>query len=115
MEHYPPISRVSDYEAMGGVVYVRFPCCASCNKLAGDYLDTTFLDRVERVKDVMRKKWRKYLMPVDWDEDEQEELGRNLRSHIGSLQDKSNRYRDRIEAYGGVDMVLAAIYDIYGD
>ena len=115
IEHYPPLSRVSDYEAMGGVIYIRYPCCQSCNSYGAAVLDDTFIDRFERVKDRMARKWSKYLKMCEWDEDELDELGSNLRTAVESGLSKHEEYTQRLEYYLGVDTIITAVHDRYGD
>ena len=114
-EHYPPISRVSDYESLGGVIFIKFPCCSHCNSIAGSYLDDTILARIERVKDRMQQKWNKRFKAEEWDDEEFEELGRNLQSYVSTETAKDLKLKNKIEYYVGIDTLIDQIYLIYGD
>lgn len=115
IEHYPPLSRISDYEALGGRVYVKFPCCSQCNGMAGTILDDNVLDRIERVKDRIARKYAKYINNTEWDDDELADLGKNLRSYVATENDKGAHYRAKIEYYAGIDLFLDSLYEIYGE
>lgn len=112
-DHYPPISRVYDYESIGlkHEIYIKVPSCRVCNSLASDFLDDNFLDRVERVKDSIRKKYSKHFKNFEWDETELEEreIGRNLRTKILEGSKKQKIYSSMIEYYKGVDMLIKKI------
>jgi hypothetical protein len=115
IEHYPPLSKVELYESNGGRIYITFPSCITCNLLAANVLDETFLDRVERIKDRMAVKYKRYVEKPEWDDRDIEELGPSLRSLISVAEDKGRYYRAKIENYGGVDMVLDHLERLYGD
>jgi hypothetical protein len=110
-DHVPPISRVDDYLSLGlrREVFIKVPSCLSCNKMLGDSLQDNFLDRVEVLKGKMFVKWCKMIGWVEWDDDELEELGVNLRSHVVVSLDKQYHVIKRYEYYSGVDIILDMI------
>ena len=116
VDHFPPLSRVHDYDAVDeSGIYVKFPCCRQCNSIAADVLDESFLDRIERVKNKLARKYAKYVRPSSdlWDEDELNELDYNLRSKVLENSKKSEIYLARIDYYDSVDIVLSQISEIY--
>lgn len=109
IDHVPPVSRVDDYRALAlrNEAFLKVPACKECNDLAGDVLDESFLQRAERVKDSIGRKAEKYLRRIEWDEEELQELGPNLRSKVEEHGFKERWYRGRLEYYRGVDLILA--------
>jgi 5-methylcytosine-specific restriction endonuclease McrA len=63
-EHYPPVSRLADYMALGHDFYVIFGACSDCNSIAAAELDETIFDRIERIKDKIAKRGRKYTIGI---------------------------------------------------
>jgi len=110
VEHVPPLSRVSDYEALGIVneLYCKSPACRECNSVAGDSLQDSFMARVEYVKDCLERRYRRYLRLPEWDDAEldEAEFGPVLRSAIVEHNRKAKAARERIEYFAGVDEVL---------
>lgn len=115
IEHYPPLSRVSDYESCSGSVYIVYPCCFPCNLLGGTELDDTFIDRFERVKDKLKIKWKRHLAPVEWDDEELDELGPVLRSKVEGDMAKHQEYSSRINTYTGIDAIINQVFEKYGE
>ena len=108
IEHYPPISRIDDYRALGlkHEMFVKFPCCADCNRKAGSTLQESVLERFEFVKDKIARQGSRYIAKVDWDDEELEEFGPNLFSKIRENSKKGEVFRRRIEYYTGFDHML---------
>ena len=73
-EHFPPKS----YSLRGLVM----PACQECNAFAGTDYPLDFSKRAELVKDKLRKKYRKNLKSIPWDDEEVSEIGRGLRRSI---------------------------------
>lgn len=106
-DHVPPLSRVDDYHAIGLIreQYIKVPCCAECNRLASDSLQDNILDRVEHIKNKLARKYVRRLH-TEWDLDELDELGPNLRSAILHNSKKIKRATIHINYYAGIDAVL---------
>jgi hypothetical protein len=102
-EHYPPVSRVADYMALGHDFYVIFGACSDCNSIAAADLDETIFDRIERVKDKIAARGRKYTKIPDWDQSELDELSDFLREDV----EKSLRLKEsvlcRVNYYEGLE------------
>jgi len=108
IEHYPPISRIDDYRALGlkHELFVKFPCCGDCNRRAGATLQESVLDRLEFVKDKIARQGARYIAKVEWDDEELEEIGPNLLSKIRENSKKGEIFRRRIEYYAGFDCMV---------
>ena len=115
-DHVPPVSRVSDYEALGMKieVYIKVPACTECNNLGADELHPSFMDRAEFIKDKLSRKYARVLASPDWDDDELKELGKNLRSKVKAALAKKKPQLERIEYYDGIDAVTDRILELYG-
>jgi len=109
-DHCPPVSRISDYEALGllNERYLLVRCCRSCNNLLGATLQESLLDRAEELKDILTEKHRAALKAPDWDEEELMELGPRLRSSVRASIRKKNQIQRRIEYYTAIDDYLAS-------
>lgn len=110
-DHVPPITRVNDYRSIGlkNEQYLLVPCCKSCNSYLNDSLQDNIFDRIEHLKDILASKFSKQLKEVEWDDDELEELGDNLRSFVSSSCRKSKNIQSRYHYYGGFDALSAAL------
>ena len=116
IDHFPPLSRVSDYQAVDETgIYIKFPACRQCNSIAADTLDDSFLDRIERVKDRLARKYARFIRPpaAEWSQQDLDELDLNLRSAVLADSKKRDIYLSRIEYYDSVDLLLTQIADIY--
>jgi len=114
IDHCPPISRVDDYRALGlkREIYLKVPSCAPCNRILGDSLQETFIDRAEHLKDKISRKYARHLRVAEWDEDEMEELGPNLRGSVAAANRRRDSYSSMIDYYEGIDEVIANIEHI---
>lgn len=56
--------------------------CRECNSLLGCTYQNTLEDRKRLLKERLRKKYKKILATPDWSDQDLEELGHTLRSHI---------------------------------
>ena len=114
-DHVPPISRVDDYMAynLKVEIYIKVPCCKQCNSWLSDSLQESFQRRFIYAKEIMERKWKSKLKPIDWSENEILELGKNLRSKIVSEINKSSKFIERHEYYEGADIVCDWINENY--
>jgi hypothetical protein len=63
----------------------------------------------------MQQKWNKRFKAEEWDDEEFEELGRNLQSYVSTETAKDLKLKNKIEYYVGIDTLIDQIYLIYGD
>lgn len=75
---------------------VTVPCCKSCNCIAGDRVFETLLEKRRYIQAMLREKNIKHLRTVQWDDDELEQLGKNMRSAVISAQRKREELEARI-------------------
>jgi len=61
------------------------PACSECNRRLGSRLLVTVPDRARYLLGRNTVKWKKLLNSPDWDEDEIEQLGGNLRRRIRAI------------------------------
>jgi hypothetical protein len=66
------------------------PCCGECNRIAGDEGFFSIREKRDFIQKRLRKKYEKFLRHVIWDDDEMQELGRNMRDAV--LQAMKKRY-----------------------
>lgn len=113
-DHVPPISRVSDYESLGlnVEIYIKVPACSECNTLLGDSIQNSFMERAEELKNKLSRKFSRQLANIDWEEDEINDLGPNLRSYVKSSVRNGKTIVKRIDYYYGVDSVSEQISDM---
>lgn len=105
VDHYPPVSRVHDYRALGNrfETYVTVSCCRECNTYLGNTLQDTLLERAEHAKDILEKKLRKDLNMPEWFDDEIEQLGSMMKKFMAAAKRRYERARKRIDYYDGVN------------
>lgn len=113
MDHVPPLSRVDDYRAMGVAweAFLLVKACRPCNLALGDSLQRDVLERIQVLKDLLSKGGRREFVRDLWDEDEVNELGKNLRSLVGSKLRKEQAMLERIEYRGGLRALLSMSRD----
>jgi len=111
LDHVPPVSRISDYEALrlDRERYFLVRSCADCNVVLGNSLQETILQRAEYLKDRLEQKHRNKLKAQEWDEEELQELGPRLRSSVRAQIRTATRIRARIDYYAGIDAVLTIV------
>lgn len=107
VDHVPPSSRVSDYQALGleKEEYLLVKACRSCNKLLSDSLQDSIISRIDELKRRLKKR-KAYWTADDWSEEDLEELGPNLRSLIGASVNKQCNQKRRYEYKGGYKLFL---------
>lgn len=49
--------------------------CAECNLLAGGFKATCFADKIDYIREKIRKRYKKYLRAPEWDDEELSEMG----------------------------------------
>lgn len=106
-DHCPPISRVDDYKSLGlkRESYFLVSSCEHCNGILSDSLQESIFKRIEEAKDLLEKKFKKSLSVPEWDEDEIQELGKNLRSKVRAQLRKASKARRRIDYYAGYEAI----------
>ena len=116
-DHVPPISRINDYDSLGmkTPMYLKVPACIECNTIGADTLQESFIERTEFIKDKLARKYARALSVPDWEEDEIQQLGKNLQSKVRAALARRAPQLERIEYYGGIDAVLDQLLDIYGE
>jgi len=75
-DHFPPRYLTQDQGFL-------LPCCRSCNELAGISFPYVFWNRYWFVKEKIKRKYWAILTMPEWDEEDIEILGPNLRKEIG--------------------------------
>jgi len=105
VDHYPPVSRVNDYRALGNryETYITVSCCSQCNSILGNTLQDTLLERAEVAKTMLEKKLKKDLNMPEWFDDEIDELGDVMRKFMVGAKRRYERARSRIDYYDGVN------------
>lgn len=83
-DHYPPLSRISGYEAfnLAQEHYAAVPACQECNRLLSDSLQVSLWERFQHCKDLLQIRYRKVLRTADWEADELEELSPQMRREV---------------------------------
>ena len=96
-DHVFPLSRAAqiNLQNAGARKQIKFglyivPCCNSCNLIAGNAPFCKIIDKRNYIQKKLYKKYKKKLRTVMWDEDEINELGKNLRAEV--LKMLNNRY-----------------------
>lgn len=112
MDHVPPLTRVSDYEAFGlaNPRYLTVPSCPECNSLAGDTLQESILDRAVFIHRALESKYRKTLKSANWSEAEirQAGLSGRLKWYIKGNSRVVSRLLDRLDYVLGVQVYVNA-------
>lgn len=57
---------------------VLVPSCSECNSIAGSEVFENIRDKRSYIQNVLKKKHRKWLRHVEWDQEDIEELGPNM-------------------------------------
>ena len=67
LDHSPPLSRVSDYEALKMTIpeYLKVPCCGECNLLLGDSLQDNLQSRHEHLKALLTARYTHDVIKLD--------------------------------------------------
>lgn len=108
MDHQPPISRINGYRQLGLMheFYVKVPCCRECNSLLGNTLTEDLIERDLLAKEKITKKYKRDLALPLWDENEVNELGRNLREGIKNTRLRKEWIEERLDYSGGINSWL---------
>lgn len=104
LDHHPPISKVDEYEAFVLVDerYVKVWCCQECNRILGDSLQLTLLERDDELKARLAKKYSKYLFQPEWSEAELKMMGPVMRGDIRRSLRLKKAVTDRLQFSQGV-------------
>lgn len=97
-DHCPPISIVDDinikkYKKNGGE-FNLFPSCNKCNQYLSNYASSDLYDRFEYLLDKYKKKYKK--LPK-WNDEEIDQLGHTLKSHILNKRIEYNIIENKIK------------------
>jgi hypothetical protein len=113
VDHVPPLSKIVQYRGLGvnREMYLLAKTCRPCNQMLGSTLQTDILSRIDEAKSLLRKKLGRRDVGYTWAEEDLEDLGRNLRSHVGSAMRKTESLIRRIEYRGGYRAVLGMLKD----
>ena len=106
-DHVPPITRVDDYMAFGlaNEIYVKVPACEQCNSLLGNSLQVTILDRVEFLKQRLRRKLARDLRcKVDFNDTRH--MGPRLKAVIRAAIERRDIAEARLDYYSGFQWAL---------
>lgn len=114
IDHVPPLSKVNQYRELGAhrEQYLLVKSCRPCNQMLGSTVQTDVLARIDEAKALIRKKLGKRDVNYTWDDEDLEDLGRNLRSHVGSAMRKTESLKRRIEYRGGYRALLGMLRDL---
>lgn len=96
-EHVFPINELSSLEMLEDDerdMLIIVPACRECNGIAGAIRDHSFEDRRDRVKSILRNRYRQYVERPDWDDEEMTDFGEAVGGHIA----RGNFEQDRIQA-----------------
>lgn len=112
VDHVPPLSRVYDFRTLQvPEKYFRVKCCTACNNMLGNTLQSDLLERIDVAKGMLRKRLGKRDVSYLWVEEDLDDLGPNLRSHIGSNMRKTESLVRRIDYRGGLRAILGLLKD----
>ena len=105
LDHQPPISRVSDYEALNlkHEMYLKVPCCRLCNGLLGSKLSESLYERKQQLNNLIRKHYKKCLKTPVWEDDELDELGHNLKQYTLAALVKVSIATEICDYYDGIN------------
>lgn len=104
-DHIMPICYIQGIELWRPNVYKQFlphgfcvvPSCGSCNRTAGGKGFTKISIKRDYIQNKLRKKYRKLLKALAWEEEELREIeGYVLRSGIRALENQSRRLMRRV-------------------
>ena len=103
LDHVFPVSIASGLKLSAqGVKKVLFqglnviPCCNSCNLIAGDRHLTKILDKRHYIQKKLKQNYYKKLRTVNWDDDEIQELGKNMKEHVKKMINDRVNIENRI-------------------
>ena len=111
LDHVPPVSRVSDYQALGleREQYWKVPCCRECNSLLSDSLQETLIEREAYLKWTLEKRyWKKIDMPY-WRKSEINKLGRMMKSYIKKCMREKKEIEERLEYGVGINTFISRL------
>jgi len=100
-DHVPPVSAAysfgADYFTEKKIPLLKVPACRSCNLLLGSLPYWTLGSRVKYLYERIQKKYHKILASEEWDDEELEELGYNLKNYIETHQNFHSWLERRLE------------------
>lgn len=89
------------------------PACAECNTILGSELIFNVPDRAAWILATMRKRYKKILLSVHWDDEELEEIGYSLRCYIEGRQKAKIEINRKIEYLAKVSsMPISYMYSM---
>lgn len=113
VDHVPPVSRIFDYRALmlKHEFYWRVKCCYECNTVLGNKLQPTLLHRVESLKTMLSKRYKRVLATPEWDSDEINELKKagKLQKYVREQAELRAIVAARIDCYTWVDEYLLTL------
>lgn len=74
----------------------RVPCCAECNLLAGARPFRLIREKRAFIHALIARKYKRLCTSIIWDEDDLQDIGRNLRSKIVADMNKAIEIRRRL-------------------
>lgn len=72
------------------------PCCNSCNGFASNRPFTLIREKRAWIQAKIKKKYKRHLRQIEFDDDELAEFGRNLLDFVNASVDRRNRLLSRI-------------------
>jgi len=100
-DHIPPLVYVHslDEEARNKLNLRKYPSCSECNSILSSSIIFSIVERRKYVLDKLRSKYASCLRMPSWDEEELQELGRNLQDDVRSKAKFNNHIRKRLAYY----------------
>lgn len=97
-DHVPPLAYISklDEDSKNHLNLRKFPACQECNSILSDILLKDIPSRRSYVHEKLRRKYASCLRMPAWQDDELEELGRNLQDDIRSRSAFASHLRERL-------------------
>jgi hypothetical protein len=83
-DHFTPVSVMAVFERLRNVADGGFllPCCGSCNRIASNKLFKTVGTKRRYIQQRLLEKYGDILRNAEWSDEDLDELGYTLRSHI---------------------------------
>jgi len=100
-DHIPPLVHVNslDEKARNMLNLRKYPACIECNSILGKTLLASVPERRKYVLGKLRSKYASCLRMPTWDEEELDELGRNLQDDVRAKSSFGNHLRQRLAYY----------------
>lgn len=93
LDYVPPLSKVDEYRSLGLTreIFIKVPICNLCKPHLKDVFQDSFKERYDYLKSKLLKNYNIAISKTNWDDEEIEELGPNLRSHV--LKDENKHFK----------------------